>query len=87
MFEDGESGEGFWRASFNLRAAMVAFSVDDLYGIFPYCGKTLQCQRLIRVRFGLHTRCGSDNDLMMGRCTNLHICVLSKFLLLQVYHA
>ena len=66
MFENGEAGEGFWRARVNSRAAMVAFSVDGLYGIFRSVGKTLYCQRLVRVRYGLHTRCGRDNDLMTG---------------------
>ena len=53
---------------------------------FRSVGKTLQCQRLVHVRCVLHTRCGSDNYLMPGRCINLHIRVLPKLLLLQVYH-
>ena len=51
---------------------------------FRSVGKTLQCQKLVCVRCGLHTRCGNDNDLMPGRCTNPHIRVLSNLLLLQV---
>ena len=35
-FENGEAGEGFWRSCVNSRVAMMAFSVDDLYCIFPY---------------------------------------------------
>ena len=33
-FENGDAGEGFWRACVNSRAAMVEFYVDDMYGIF-----------------------------------------------------
>ena len=35
MFENGEAGVGSWSACVNSRAAMVAFSVNDLFGIFP----------------------------------------------------
>ena len=52
---------------------------------FRSVGKTPQCQRLVRVLCGLHTRCGSDNDLVLVLCTNPHIRVLPNFLELQVY--
>ena len=52
---------------------------------FRSVGKTPQCQRLVRVRCGLHTRCGRDNYLMPVRCTNPHTYVFPNFLELQVY--
>ena len=52
---------------------------------FRSVGKTPQCQRLVHVRCGLHTRRGSDNDLVLVLCTNPHIRVLPNFLELQVY--
>ena len=64
---------------------MVAFSVDDLYGIFRSVGKTSQCQRPVRVRCGLRTQCSSDGDLVRVLCTNPHILVLLNFLEWQVY--
>ena len=84
-FEKGEAGEGFWRACVNSRAAMMAFSADDLYGIFHSVGKTPQYLQLVRVRCGLRTRCGSDNYLVLVRCTNPHIPVFPNFLKWQVY--
>ena len=41
MFENGEAGVGFWSACVNSCAAMVEFTVDDRYGIFPLWGKNL----------------------------------------------
>ena len=48
-----EAGEGFWMACVNSRAAIVAFSVDDQYGIFPYCGQnsTVSATRSCEVWF------------------------------------
>ena len=52
---------------------------------FRNVGKTPQCQQPVRVQFGLITRCGSNNDLVLFRCTNPHILVLPNFLEWQVY--
>ena len=52
---------------------------------FRSVGKTQQCQQLVCVWYGFHTRCGSDNDLVLVLCTNPHIRGLPNFLELQVY--
>ena len=39
MFDNGEAGEGFWRACVNLRAAMVAFPWTICMAFFHIVGK------------------------------------------------
>ena len=47
---------------------------------FRSAGKNPQCQQPVRVRYGLRTRCRSDNDLVLVLCTNPHFRVLPNFL-------
>ena len=39
MLDNGAYGAGFYNACASSCATIVAFSVDDLYGILPLCGR------------------------------------------------